>query len=61
MIKKSERMDKDKITKNWDRLMEVARKTPSPFKGMTKQQVIKELRKTREQLWKKRIANLRHK
>ena len=34
----------------------IARK-PSPFAGMTKEQVIKELRKTREKLWEEKLAS----
>ena len=35
---------------------ELMSKVSSPYKGMTKQQIIDEIRKTREKLWKERIA-----
>jgi len=34
----------------------LASKHPSPFAGMTKDEVIEELRKTRETLWEKKLG-----
>lgn len=34
----------------------LASKRPSPFVGMTKDEVIEELRKTRETLWEKKLG-----
>lgn len=32
-------------------------KRPNPFAGMTKEQIIKILRKTREKLWKEKLVS----
>lgn len=39
-----------------DRIRELVAKRPSPFVGMSKDQVIEALRKTREQLWEKKLG-----
>jgi len=38
-------------------LRENISKGPNPFAGMTKEQVIKELRKTRQKLWEEKLAS----
>ena len=48
-IRKSERLLKE--------LQESIARKPSPFTGMTKEQVIAELRKTREKLWEEKLAS----
>ncbi len=40
----------------WKELRESISKKPSPFAGMTKEQVIKILRQTREKLWEEKFA-----
>ena len=46
----------------WKRLQEIAKRYPPPFEGMTKEQVIRKLRETREQLWEEKLAaSFRHK
>ena len=37
-------------------IRQLAAKRPSPFTGMSKDAVIEELRKTREQLWEKKLG-----
>ncbi|MBI3305348.1 hypothetical protein HYZ80_03460 [Candidatus Parcubacteria bacterium] len=39
------------------KIRELVAKRPSPFTGMSKDEVIEELRKTREQLWEQRLGN----
>ena len=52
-------MEKKK-TKEAKKLLEELRqsiaKKPNPFAGMTKEQVIQQLRKTREKLWEEKLA-----
>ena len=40
----------------WDNLCKSVSKKPSPFAGMTEEEVIKHLRKIREELWEKKLA-----
>ena len=40
----------------WKELRESISKKPSPFAGMTEEEVINRLRKTREELWEKKLA-----
>lgn len=51
---------KDKKAKEAKKLLEELRqsiaKKSNPFAGMTKDQVIQQLRKTREKLWEKKLA-----
>ncbi|HHT9125681.1 MAG TPA: hypothetical protein ACFYD6_07665 [Candidatus Brocadiia bacterium] len=42
--------------KHLEKIRQLMSKVSSPYKGMTKQQIIDEIRKTREKLWKERIA-----
>ena len=51
MIKKSEH-----ITEEFENLRNQVQKRP-PFKGMTKPQIIAELRKSRAKLWRERIED----
>jgi len=51
---------KAKLAKKlWSELRESVSKKHNPFAGMTKQQAIEEIRKTREKLWEEKLA-LRH-
>lgn len=40
----------------WDELCKSVSKRPSPFAGMSEEEVIKRLRKTRKKLWEKKLA-----
>ena len=40
----------------WEELCKSISKRPSPFAGMTEEEVIKHLRKTRKKLWEKKLA-----
>jgi hypothetical protein len=42
--------------KLWNELRESISKRPSPFEGMSEEEVIKQLRKTRKKLWEKKLA-----
>jgi len=42
--------------KHLKKLRELVAQRPSPFAGMTKDEVIEELRKTREKLWEKKLG-----
>ncbi len=51
---------KNKKAKDAKKLLEELRqsiaKKPNPFAGMTKEQVIKHMRKIREKLWEEKLA-----
>ncbi|MBI5756425.1 MAG: hypothetical protein HZA12_05810 [Nitrospirae bacterium] len=47
---------KAEATKLWNELRESISKRPSPFAGMSEEEVIKHLRKTRKRLWEKKLA-----
>lgn len=47
----------EEAKKLWKELQETISKRPSPFAGMTEEEVIKHLRKTREKLWEERLAS----
>lgn len=40
----------------WDELRESISRKPSPFAGMSEEEVIKHLRKVRKELWEKKLA-----
>jgi len=42
--------------KLWEELRESISTRPSPFAGMSEEQVIKHLRRTRKKLWEKKLA-----
>lgn len=42
--------------KLWKDLRESVAKRPSPFEGMTEEEVITQLRKTRKKVWEKKLA-----
>ena len=39
-----------------EKIRQLMSKVCSPYKGMTKQQIIDEIRKTRQKLWEERVA-----
>lgn len=42
--------------KHFEKLRKMIAERPSPFAGMTKDEVIEKLRRTREELWEKKLA-----
>ena len=42
--------------KHFNRISELVSQRPSPFEGMTEEQVIEQLRKTRKELWEKKLV-----
>jgi len=42
--------------KHLKRIKELVAQKPSPFAGMTEEEVIEQLRKTRKQLWERKLA-----
>jgi len=42
--------------KHFNRIRELVSQRPSPFEGMTEEQVIEQLRKTRKELWEKKLV-----
>jgi len=55
MINKS-RKEITKAKKHLNRIRELVAQKPSPFEGMTKDEVIEQLRKTRRQLWEEKLV-----
>jgi len=45
-----------KARKHFEILCELASKSKQPLAGLTKEQAIEEIRKTRKELWDKKIA-----
>ena len=39
-----------------ERIRQIMSKAHSPYRGMTKQEAINEIRKTREKLWEEKLA-----
>jgi len=39
-----------------EKIRQLMAKASSPYRGMSKQQVINEIRKTREKLWREKLA-----
>ncbi len=39
-----------------DKIRQLMSKVRSPYKGMTKQQIIDQIRKTREKIWEEKLA-----
>ena len=46
-----------KALKHLYKARELAKVLPNPFKGMTEEQIIVKLRKTREELWREKHAS----
>lgn len=42
--------------KHLEKIRQLMSRVSSPYKGMTKQQIIDEIRKTRQKIWEERIA-----
>lgn len=56
MIIMKPNVQKAEAKKLWNELRESISKRPSPFEGMSEEEVIKQLRKTRKKLWEKKLA-----
>ncbi len=54
---KTRKPDPKRARKHLERLYQLASQSKSPFEGMTKEEIIKKLRKTREQLWEEKLAS----
>jgi len=46
----------EKAVKHLEKIRQLMSKVRSPYKGMSKQQIIDEIRKTRQKLWDEKIA-----
>lgn len=55
-MKNNNKKNMKEAWKHFKKAQEIFRKTPSPLKGMTKEEVILHMRKTRERLWREKIG-----
>jgi len=55
-MKKSDRSRRASAKKHFDRIRELVAQRPSPFDGMTQDEVIDKLRETRKHLWEKKLV-----
>ena len=53
---KTKKPDPRRAKKHLDRLREMIAKDPSPIFKMSKEDVIKQLRKTRKEIWEEKLA-----
>jgi len=53
---KTKKTDPQKAKKHLKKLREMIARDPSPIFKMSKEEVIKQLRKTREEIWKEKLA-----
>lgn len=53
---KTKKPDPKRAKKHLDRLREMVAKRGHPFSKMTEEEVIAALRKTREEIWKEKVA-----
>ena len=53
---KTKKTDPQKAKKHLEKLREMIARDPSPIFKMSKEEVIKQLRKTREEIWKEKLA-----
>ena len=55
-------VDAKNIRERLAKLREIAAKSPSPLKGLSMEEAIRKIRKTREELWEEKLAaGSRHK
>ncbi|MBI4690041.1 MAG: hypothetical protein HY754_07210 [Nitrospirae bacterium] len=54
---KSKKPNAKKAMQHFEKLCELVSKRKSPFEGMSEEEVIQKLRKTREELWEKKLAS----
>lgn len=50
------RKDIQRAKKRIEKIRQLMSKVHSPYRGMTKQEIIEEIRKTREKLWEEKLA-----
>lgn len=55
-MNKSNRHRIEMAKKHFQRIRELVAQKPSPFAGMTEEEVIEQLRKTRKRLWEKKLV-----
>ena len=53
---KSTKTRKSKAISHLERIQELMAQQPSPFEGMTEEEAIREIKKTRYRLWKEKFA-----
>ena len=53
---KTMKPDPQKAMQHFEKLCRLVSQRKSPFEGMTEEEVIEKLRKTREKLWQKKLA-----
>jgi hypothetical protein len=53
---KTKKPDAKRAMQHFERLCRHVAQRKSPFEGMTEEEVIEKLRKTREELWEKKLA-----
>jgi len=46
----------ERAQKHFKKIRDLVAQKPSPFKGMTKDEAIEEIRKVREELWEKKLV-----
>lgn len=44
------------IKKSFERIRQIMSKTKNPYKGMSKQEIINQIRKNREKIWEEKLA-----
>lgn len=55
-VRKMKKPNPKKAKMHLEKIRQLMSKVSSPYKGMTKQQIIDEIRKTRQKLWEERVA-----
>ena len=53
---KTKKPDPKRAKKHLEKLREMIAKDPSPIFKMSKEEIIKQLRKTREEIWEEKLA-----
>ena len=45
------------IKRSFEKIRQLMSNAPNPYKGMSKQEIINHIRKTREKLWEEKLAS----
>ncbi len=53
---KTKKPDPKRAKKHLEKLYQLASQSKSPFEGMSDEEIIKKLRKTREEIWEEKLA-----
>jgi hypothetical protein len=56
-VMKSKKTDPKQALHHFEKLCQLVSQRKSPFDGMSEEEIINKLRKTREELWEKKIAS----